>query len=145
MMALSVITLTTRLAPPGIAPLSPLCSVLVLSASFLRSLNIVICFLWWQRLMKYWLLSQQSCCSLWFTFTSVILRLPEFKPHWTGPYVWHVAATDPPAPAVSDTQSVMWWALLVSQYIFLYLSLLHTPGYNVSNDCNLCARIMRRM
>ncbi len=36
-MALSVITLTTRLAPPGIAPLSPLSSVLVLSASFLRS------------------------------------------------------------------------------------------------------------
>ncbi len=106
--------------------ISPLFSSCFIRIFFYVLLDIVICFLWWQRLMKYWLLSQWSFCSLWFTFTSVILRFP----HWTGPYVWHVAATDPPAPAGSDPQSVMWWALLVSRYnyIFLSLSILHTPG-----------------
>lgn len=30
----------------------------------LQELHLEICFLWWKSLMKYWLQSQQSCCSL---------------------------------------------------------------------------------
>lgn len=115
--------------------ISPLFSSYFIRIFFYVLLHIVICFLWWQRLMKYWLPSQCSCYSLWFTFTSVILRFPEFKPHWTGPQI-HRLLQD----------------LILSQgcderycCLNITLSLLHTPGYNVRNDCNLYARIMRRM